>query len=242
MAHCRDLGKPALHRTMESAGAGNGFPGPEHALSPCLSEEAAWAEACAAGDIFGPVTGEAVFPGTEEIIRKAGEKGMSGTGVERILNLKRAWAYILSPEVRRAESSYEVLCRIAARVQGAPAEEGKIRTVHVRIGGSTYRPPLPDEEEVRKCIRGILQSGQRAIDLALDLCLYVMRTQVFADGNKRTAMIYANHYLIARGQGYLGVPRGQIPAFHRHLVRYYESGEKEEIKAFLKRYCWRRRA
>ncbi len=47
----------------------------------------------------------------------------------------------------------------------------------------------------------ILHSDAEDIDKAIPLCLHTMKTQVFIDGNKRAAVIFANHFLIARGQG-----------------------------------------
>ena len=49
-----------------------------------------------------------------------------------------------------------------------------------------------------------------------------MKTQIFIDGNKRASVIWANHYLIAHGQGFLVIPEEHVPDFKRLLVRYYE--------------------
>ena len=49
---------------------------------------------------------------------------------------------------------------------------------------------------VKESIMGILDGENEGIDKAVDLCLYSMRTQIFIDGNKRAAVILANHYLI----------------------------------------------
>ena len=54
--------------------------------------------------------------------------------------------------------------------------------------------------------QGIVESGEEAIDVAINLCLYVMKTQVFIDGNKRAAVIFANHYMISKGAGLLVIP------------------------------------
>ena len=59
----------------------------------------------------------------------------------------------------------------------------------------------------------ILLSGKEAIDVAIELCMYSMKTQIFLDGNKRAAVIYSNHYLIAHGQGFLVIPEEYVPEF-----------------------------
>ena len=67
--------------------------------------------------------------------------------------------------------------------------------------------------------------------------LYVMKTQVFNDGNKRTAVILANHYLISKGEGLIVIPEKLVSVFKKYLIEYYENKSKE-IVAFLKDKCW----
>ena len=78
------------------------------------------------------------------------------------------------------------------------------------------------------------------MDIAIGLCLYCMRTQVFLDGNKRAAVIFANHYLIAKGEGLIVIPDKLVPEFKKLLVKYYESNEAQAIKDFMRQFCWRR--
>ena len=48
-----------------------------------------------------------------------------------------------------------------------------------------------------------------------------MKTQIFNDGNKRAAVIFANHYLISKGQGLLVIPEKDVPIFKKMLVIMY---------------------
>ena len=50
------------------------------------------------------------FPQTEEIIENGLITGMSPTDVQKILNLKHAWEFILDRDVIQAESDYYILC------------------------------------------------------------------------------------------------------------------------------------
>ena len=95
------------------------------------------------------------------------------------------------------------------------------------------------EFEVRERIEGILQSHKEDIDKAISLCLYTMKTQVFIDGNKRAAVIFANHFLIAHGQGFLVIPQAHVTEFKKLLVDYYEGKDAGIIVAFLKDNCWK---
>ena len=85
----------------------------------------------------------------------------------------------------------------------------------------------------------IADSQVDVVDIAIRLCLYCMKTQIFLDGNKRTSVIFANHYLISKGQGFLVIPEKAVPEFKKLLVEYYESDNLTEISAFMKQHCWK---
>ena len=180
------------------------------------------------------------FPQTEEIIENGKVSGMTASDVQKILNLKHAWEFILDPDVIQAKSDYYVLCHIARLVnEGFFSDGGRIRGVPVTIGGSSYIPPLPFEIDVKDDIDRILCSDINDIDKAIQLCLYTMKTQVFIDGNKRAAVIFANHFLIAHGQGFLVIPEAHVPEFKRLLISYYEGSDLSAIADFMKKKCWK---
>jgi prophage maintenance system killer protein len=123
--------------------------------------------------------------------------------------------------------------------EGFFADGGRIRGVPVTIGGSSCIPPLPIESDVKEHIEDILETNVDDIDKSIQLCLYTMKTQVFIDGNKRAAIIFANHYLIAHGQGFLVIPEAHVSEFKKLLVEYYEGKEPKQIIDFLKTNCWK---
>ena len=84
-----------------------------------------------------------------------------------------------------------------------------------------------------------MASGNEPIDIAIELCLYCMKTQIFIDGNKRASVFFANQYLIAHGQGFIVIPEKKVPEFKRLLVEYYEGADISIIGAFLKDKCWK---
>ena len=181
------------------------------------------------------------FPQTEDIIENGRVNGVSANDVQKILNLKHAWEFIMDPDVIATKTDYYILCQIAKLVnEGFYAEGGRIRGVPVTIGGTTYVPPLPNELDVKERIAEIAALGGEAADVAIQLCLYTMKTQVFNDGNKRAAVIFANHYLIGRAAGLLVIPERDVPEFKRLLVRYYEDRDTGEIVEFMKEKCWRK--
>ena len=180
------------------------------------------------------------FPQTEEIIDNGKISGVTATDVQKILNLKHAWEFILDRDVIASRSDYYMLSHIARVVnEGFFAEGGRIRGVPVTIGGSSYVPPLPNELDVKEKIREIEESDE-VINTAIKLCLYCMKTQIFLDGNKRASVIFANHYLISHGGGFLVIPEKEVPEFKRLLVKYYEGEDITVIADFMKKYCWKK--
>lgn len=181
------------------------------------------------------------FPQTEDIIDNGTVYGMTANDIQKILNLKHSWEFILDPDVIQAKSDYYLLCHIAKLVnEGFFVNGGRIRGVPVTIGGCNYKPPIPTESVVKERISEILDSKKEEIDIAIELCMYCMKTQVFIDGNKRASVIFANHYLIAHGQGILVIPEEHVPEFKKKLVAYYEGEELEVIGGFLKKNCWKK--
>ena len=180
------------------------------------------------------------FPQTEEIIDNGKVSGMTATDVQKILNLKHAWEFILDKDVIASKSDYYMLSYIARLVnEGFFADGGRIRGVPVTIGGSSYVPPIPSEIDIKDRITDIIEDDADAIDIAIKLCLYCMKTQIFLDGNKRASVIFANHYLISHGGGFLVIPEKEVTEFKNLLVKYYEGEDISIISDFMKKNCWK---
>lgn len=180
------------------------------------------------------------FLDTETIIENRKVSGMTPTDVQKILNLKHAWEFIMDKDVVASKSSYPILCYIASLVnEGFYTYGGRIRCVPVTIGGTSYIPPLPIENVIKEEIEKILNKNEEPVNIAIELCLYCMKTQIFNDGNKRASVIFANHFLISKGAGLLVVPENKVPEFKKILVAYYEDRDNGEILEFMKKYCWK---
>ena len=180
------------------------------------------------------------FPQTEEILENGKVSGVTAADVQKILNLKHAWEFILDRDVVASRSDYYMLSQIARLVnEGFFAEGGRIRGIPVTIGGSSYVPPLPNEPDVKDQIWEIADQDEDAIEIAIKLCLYCMKTQIFLDGNKRAAVIFANHYLISHGGGFLVIPEKEVSEFKHLLVKYYEGEDFKVIASFMKEHCWK---
>ena len=179
------------------------------------------------------------YSDTETLINGGRVNNMTASDIDKVINLKRAWEFIASVDLVTYPTNYAVLCQINKIVgEGFSVTAGKIRRVPVTIGGSNYIPPIPFEDQVKHDLNDILEQ-EEGIDLAIDLVLYVMKKQLFLDGNKRTAIIFANHYLISHALGLIVIPAELVDEYKKYLVSYYEDeNKKAEIHQFLKDKCW----
>ena len=179
------------------------------------------------------------YSDTETLVNGGKVKDMTASDVDKVINLKRAWEFIMSTDLANYPTNYAVLCQINQIVEeGFSLTAGRIRSVPVTIGGSSYIPPIPFEDQVKQDIYDLMHQKD-GIELAIDLILYVMKKQLFLDGNKRTAVIFANHYLITHALGLIVVPSDLVEEYKKILVEYYEDESKKEgIANFLKNKCW----
>ena len=179
------------------------------------------------------------YSDTETIVNGGKVKDMTATDIAKVVNLKHAWEFILSEGVISYKTNYAILCQINEIVEeGFSYTAGRIRSVPVAIGGSNYLPPLPYEPQIKEELNKML-SMENSYNIAVELLLYVMKKQLYIDGNKRTAVIFANHYLISRGMGLIVIPVELVEEFKKLLIEYYED-KNEDIKDFLYNKCMKK--
>lgn len=176
------------------------------------------------------------YSDTETIINGGKVKDMTASDITKVVNLKHAWEFILGEGVITYPTNFAILCQINEIVEeGLSYTAGKIRNVPVTISGSSYIPPMPFEAQIREDLSTFL-SHDNSYEVAIDILLYVMKKQLFLDGNKRTAVIFANHYLISKGMGLIVIPAELVDEFKIHLNNYYEDKDNK-IKEFLLNKC-----
>ena len=179
------------------------------------------------------------FADTESIIEGGKVNNMSSDDILKIVNLKHAWDFILNKNVILSDTNFALLCQINKMVEeGFYYTAGKIRNVPVSIGGTTWTPDLPIESVVKEELEEIFNKQIDDVEKAIELLLYTMKKQIFIDGNKRTSVIYANHYLISKGKGIIVIPAELTEKFKNLLIQYYEGKDETEIKTFIKEKCY----
>ena len=152
-----------------------------------------------------------------------------------ILNLRDAWNFTLSNI--DTDVTLDFICKVNSFVsRNESLEWGVLRTGKVGINGVDYIPNIPEREDVIVNIENILKE-ENITSRSLNLMLYLMRSQLFWDGNKRTAMIVANKLLISNGCGIISIKEDDINEFNKLLTEYYNTGNKEKIIPFLYDKC-----
>lgn len=179
------------------------------------------------------------FADTESIIEGGKVNNMTSEDVMKIVDLKHAWEFILNKNVILSNTNYALLCEINKFVlEGFYYSAGQIRNTPVKISGTKWLPDLPIDSVIKEGLEEIFNNDMEDIDRAIELLLYTMKKQVFIDGNKRTAVIFSNHYLISRGMGIMSIPVEANDEFKRLLISYYEGIDESNIKNFIKEKCY----
>lgn len=178
------------------------------------------------------------FAETEAIIEGARVQGVTEKDIRKIVNMKHAWEFILDDDVITAPDNFALLAEINRLIEeGFYFNAGKLRDVPVNIGGTSWHPEMPVESQIAENLDRIINSKISNTDKAIGLALYIMRSQIFIDGNKRTAVIFVNHFLIKRGIGLLYIPEDKTEEFKKLLIEFYETNKKSTIVDFLEEYC-----
>lgn len=171
------------------------------------------------------------FPETQQIYDGISVPGMSVSDVVKINNMKHAWEFVFNSIEYPLDLLY--LRQLNQLINaGLMMDAGQIRGYDVQIGGTTWKPDIPDMDVIRSDLAQLMKLPDIE-DRAVSVMLYVMRSQIFSDGNKRVAQMAANQILIQNGHGYLKLPVDQMNEFYQKLVSYYETNDSSDIKAFI---------
>lgn len=178
------------------------------------------------------------YPQTDAIYNGLSVANMKVDDIVAINNLKKAWRFIL--ETVDYPTDYALICKINQYVGGNNLvyNAGRLRTVPVNMGGTTWKPDFPIESQIKEELSEILGNEENSVTkTSITLMLYCMRKQMFLDGNKRTSMLAANHYMITHGAGIIEVPLPAQPVFKELLIKYYETNDMTDIMRFIYDNC-----
>jgi len=175
------------------------------------------------------------YPETQAIYDGGIVNGLTVDKIIAINNLKYSWEFILENE--DIDYDYKTLChlhKLTADKLVLEQELGKIRTTPVNIGGTTWKPAFPIESKIKEELQELLvQENKSKTEIAIEIMLWIMRRQMFIDGNKRVAMLFANKIMIDNGCGIITIAQENQPTFYEKLIKFYESGDNNDLKQWI---------
>lgn len=176
------------------------------------------------------------YPDTEAIYNGMGVTGVKVPEIIAINNLKHAWHFVL--DNLDHPTDYQFISHINKKVGGDHLiiNAGSLRNVPVSIGGTSWKPDMPIESQIKEELMEI-DKIKNPTDYSITIMLYLVRKQMFLDGNKRTSMFAANHAMISNGVGVISIPIDLQREFTEKLVQYYESNNMNPIKQFVYENC-----
>lgn len=176
------------------------------------------------------------YPDTEAIYNGMRAPNVKVEEIVAVNNLKHAWQFLL--DNLDVSLDYPYVCYLNKIVGGdnLVVNAGFIRKVPVSIGGTSWKPDIPIEEQIKEDMVTINNISEPT-DRAITMMLYLMRKQMFLDGNKRTSMLAGNQIMISNGCGIISVPIEYQPTFTKMLVEFYESGNMDDLKNFVYENC-----
>ena len=156
------------------------------------------------------------YPETQVIYDGGIVNGLTVDKIIAINNLKYAWQFILENE--DIDYDFKFLCQIHKLTCDKLVLDqnlGRLRTTPVNIGGTSWKPNFPIESQIKEELEELLnQSEKTKTEIAIEVMLWIMRRQMFIEGNKRVGMLFANKIMIDNGCGiYNYCPRKSINIF-----------------------------
>lgn len=154
----------------------------------------------------------------------------------KLKGLKDVWEYVLN--TIEEELSLDYIKKTHFEIcKGQNVEPlGEFRDCGVGITGTTWRPKLPSECDYEKELKEIMKI-ENNLERCITLFLWIQRSQMFKDGNKRVANLVANKEMIKHGQGIIAVPVEKIGEYLTMLIAYYETGNMDSIKKWIYDNC-----
>lgn len=176
------------------------------------------------------------FPETQTIYDGGNIAHLGIDQLQIINNLKHAWKFCIMTINDNINLNYisSIHSLIGTNLVESP---GMMRIYDVNMGGTKWKPELPSKERMEQLLKEY-SNNEIITDGAITLMCKLMKLQYFNDGNKRTAMLIANHEMIKNGKGIISIAKEFKEEFEEKLIAYYENDDKlEKLKQFIYGNC-----
>ena len=178
---------------------------------------------------------DVTYPETQVIYDGGVVNGLTVDKIITINNLKYSWQFILENE--DIEYNFKALChlhKLTCDKLILDGNLGRLRTTPVSIGGTSWKPQFPVESQIKEELKQLLNQPEKSkTEIAIEVMLWIMRRQMFIDGNKRVGMLFANKIMIYNGCGIITIAQENQQTFFKKLINYYESGDNTDLKQWI---------
>lgn len=175
------------------------------------------------------------YPETQAIYDGGIVNGLTVDKIIAINNLKYSWQFIL--ENGEMVYDFKMLChlhKLTCDKLVLDQNLGRLRTTPVNIGGTSWKPQFPIESQIKEELVTVLNQPEKTkTEIAIEIMLWIMRRQMFIDGNKRVGMLFANKIMIDNGCGIITISQENQPTFFEKLIKFYESGDNTDLKQWI---------
>ena len=178
------------------------------------------------------------YPDTQTIFDGGIVNGLTVDNIIAINNLKYAWEYILNNTCKKYDLNLIFdIHKIALDKLVINECLGKLRITPVKIGGTKWTPSFPFHTKVEEELNLLLSQNKSMTEIAIEVMLKLMRMQLFVDGNKRVAMLFANKIMIDNGCGIISISQEYQSTFYEKLIGYYETDNMDDLKQWIYNKC-----
>lgn len=96
-----------------------------------------------------------------------------------------------------------------------------------------------NEEQIMVLEDLINKPAKANTEIAIDVMLHILDKRLFADGDVRVALMFANLIMINNGCGFITVREDYAPTFRKMLKSFHEENGEREFKNWIYRCCVR---
>ena len=177
------------------------------------------------------------FADTNDILNDVNVANIKPSEISKVCNLRDAWKYVIEHINDELTLGFiQEVHTLVAKSELPYNKLGVLRDSGVLISGTNWRTEIPDINTIYKEFTEI-QKIENITERAITTMLWIMRSQMFMDGNKRVALMVCNKILIENGKGIMAVPVELDGKFKTMLVNYYETNNMEELKQWVYDNC-----
>lgn len=156
--------------------------------------------------------------------------------VDQVRRIIKAWEEVTnqvkSGSFEISKENYIKINKIVA--ENEALKVGAFRDSQVHISGVEFIPPPANKldekfDELLNNFNNFQDISHKSYSLFLDAA----RNQFFYDGNKRTAQLMMNGFLMSEGYSLVSIDPTLFEEYNPKLKRFYESGDKTEMIEFM---------